>query len=123
MFFLLNIVVIFVAAQHFLFSLLEIFFWTKPLGLKIFRQPLDKAQASSALAANQGVYNGFLTAGLIWSLLHPKPEVALQLQIFFFSCVFVAGAFGGFSVNRKIFLFQGLPGAIGIAICLSLLEK
>jgi len=113
----LNVWIGLIALQHLLFLYLEIFLWTKPLGLKIFRQSKEKAQASSTLAANQGIYNGFLSAGLAWSLMHPQPAFALQLKIFFLSCVFVAGCFGGISVNPRIFFIQAAPAAFALFFC------
>lgn len=106
---LISILVFLVALLHFYFLILEMFLWTKPLGLKTFRQSLEKAQLTSVLAANQGLYNGFLAAGLVWSLLHPSIDVARQLQIFFLSCVIVAGIYGAKTVNKRIFFVQSLP--------------
>lgn len=106
--------VVIVAVQHVLFMVLEVFFWTKPLGLQIFRQSLEKAEASAVLAANQGLYNGFLAAGLIWSACHPDPLVARQLQFFFLGCVFVAGVYGAATVGKNIFFVQALPALLGL---------
>jgi putative membrane protein len=103
-----------VAVQHILFLTLEMFFWTQPLGLKIFRQSLEKAEASAVLAANQGLYNGFLAAGLIWSLFHPDPLIARQLQFFFLGCVAVAGIYGAATVGKNIFFVQALPAILGL---------
>lgn len=113
---LINSLVLLIAIQHFLFLLLEMFFWTKPIGLKIFRQSLEKARASKALAANQGLYNGFLSAGLIWSLFHPSIFIANELQIFFFTCIFIAGVFGAFTVSRRIFWIQAVPALLGLIL-------
>ena len=85
----------FVALLHCYFLVLEMFFWTRPRGLKTFGQTLETAQSSSVLAANQGLYNGFLAAGLVWSLLHAELNFSLQLRIFFFACVSIAGIYGG----------------------------
>jgi hypothetical protein len=74
--FLANVLVALVAALHIYFLILEMFLWTKPLGLKTFRQPIEKATSSAVLAANQGLYNGFLAAGLIWGLIHGTPAFA-----------------------------------------------
>jgi putative membrane protein len=108
--------VIGVALLHLYFLVLEMFFWTKPLGLKVFAQSLEKAKASQVLAANQGLYNGFLSAGLLWSLLHPVAETALQLQVFFLSCVVVAGVYGAFSVSKKILWVQAMPAAVALGL-------
>ena len=111
--------VIGVALLHLYFLILEMFFWTKPLGLKVFNQSLQKAQASAVLASNQGLYNGFLTAGLVWSLLHPQGEVGLQLRVFFLLCVVVAGIYGAYSVSRKIFWVQALPALLALGLTLT----
>jgi len=117
MIYVANILVALVAALHFYFLLLEMFFWTKPLGLKTFRNSLEKAQSSAVLAANQGLYNGFLAAGLIWGLLQPVAAFALQIKLFFLLCVLVAGLYGAYSVSRRIFMVQALPAIIAI-VCL-----
>ena len=96
------------------FLVLEMFFWTKPLGLKIFRQSLEKAQASAVLAANQGLYNGFLAAGLIWGLMHPDADDGFEIKIFFLLCVVAAGLYGGYSVSKRILLVQALPAAAAL---------
>ena len=106
-----NALIALVALLHLYFLVLEMFFWTQPLGLKIFRQSLEKAQASAVLAANQGLYNGFLAAGLIWGLFHPDPTVGFQIKVFFLLCVVVAGLYGGYSVSRRIIMVQALPAA------------
>lgn len=97
------------------FLVIEMFFWTKPKGLKTFGITLELAQASAPLAANQGLYNGFLAAGLVWALLHPDPLFALQLAYFFLGCVLVAGLYGAYSANKKILVVQALPAAIALA--------
>lgn len=94
------------------------FMWTKPAGLKAFRLTPEYAQQSKAMAANQGLYNGFLAAGLIWSVFHAQPEVAAQLRLFFLGCVLVAGIYGAATVSKKIFYIQGLPAAIALIFCL-----
>src|SRR5213078_2809143 len=89
-----NILVALVAVLHVYFLVLEMFLWTKPLGLKTFRNTQEKANDSAVLAANQGLYNGFLAAGLIWGLVHATPAFAFQIKIFFLLCVVVAGIYG-----------------------------
>jgi putative membrane protein len=106
-----------VALEHLGFMVLEMFFWTKPAGLKIFRQKREAAEASKVLAANQGLYNGFLAAGLIWSLILGADGRAIAL--FFLGCVVVAGIFGAATVNRRIFFVQGLPALIAMGVLLS----
>lgn len=103
-----------VAALHLYFLALEMFFWTKPLGMKAFGRTPEQARDSAVLAANQGLYNGFLAAGLAWAIVHPDPEVGRQLRTFFFGCVTVAGVYGGLTASRKILTVQALPGAIGL---------
>lgn len=109
-----GIMVALVAALHVYFLVLEMFLWTQPRGLKTFGNTLEKAQASAVLAANQGLYNGFLAAGLIWGLLHPAPAVAWQIKTFFLLCVIVAGVYGAATVSRKILVVQALPAALAL---------
>jgi putative membrane protein len=92
------------------------FLWTKPLGLRVFAQSLPQAQSSAKLAANQGLYNGFLSAGLLWGLFHPVPAMAFQIQIFFLVCVVFAGVFGALTVNKRILIIQALPALIALAL-------
>ena len=113
-----NGLVALVAALHAYFLVLEMFLWTKPKGLKIFGNTLEKAQASAVLAANQGLYNGFLAAGLIWGLLHPNPAFGFQIKVFFLLCVVVAGLYGAATASRRILLVQALPGALALAAVL-----
>ncbi|MCV2368780.1 DUF1304 domain-containing protein [Roseateles oligotrophus] len=111
-----NALLALVAALHIYFLVLEMFLWTKPLGLKTFRLTPEFAQASKALAANQGLYNGFLAAGLLWGLSQGVAGQAVQL--FFLGCVVVAGLFGAATVSRKIAFIQALPAALGMAAVL-----
>ena len=103
-----------VAALHLWFFALESYFWDKPLGLKTFGQTRQQAEATKVLAFNQGFYNAFLAAGLIWSLCRGDRPA----QIFFLGCVVVAGLVGGFSASRKILWVQALPGALALALTL-----
>lgn len=105
-----------VAAEHVYILVLEMFLWTKPRGRKAFNLTAEFAEKSKALAANQGLYNGFLAAGLAWGLLHPVPEFARQLRFFFLSNVVVAGAYGGATASRKIWTIQMLPGLVSFAL-------
>jgi len=109
-----DIAVALVALLHAWFLVLEMFLWTKPLGRRTFGLTPEFAAASKTLAANQGLYNGFLAAGLVWGLLLPGDAV----KIFFLGCVIVAGVFGGVTVNRKIILVQALPGGAALALVL-----
>ncbi|HXY89971.1 MAG TPA: DUF1304 domain-containing protein [Xanthobacteraceae bacterium] len=114
--YLANVFVALVALLHGYFLVLEMFLWTKPLGLQTFRQSLAKAEESAVLAANQGLYNGFLAAGLVWGLLHPQPTVAFQIKVFFLACVIVAGVYGAATVSKRILFVQALPAAIALAL-------
>jgi putative membrane protein len=115
-----NAMVALVALLHVYFLVLEMFFWTKPLGLRTFRQTIEKARDSAVLAANQGLYNGFLAAGLIWGLVHRTPAVAFQIKIFFLICVIVAGIYGAATVSRRILFAQAGPAAVAlILLCLT----
>ena len=109
-----NVAVASLAALHAYILVLEMFFWDKPLGRRAFAITPEFAKDTKVLAANQGLYNGFLAAGLAWGLtLGPAGH---GVQTFFASCVLVAGIFGGFTANRKIFFVQALPGAITLAL-------
>jgi putative membrane protein len=113
-----NLLVALVAALHLYFLVLEMFLWTKPLGLKTFRNSPEKAADSAVLAANQGLYNGFLTAGLIWGLVQPSPAFAFQIKTFFLLCVIAAGIYGAATVSRRILLVQAAPAAIALILLL-----
>lgn len=108
------VLILLVALLHLYFLVLEMFLWTKPLGLKVFAQSREKAEQSKVLAANQGLYNGFLAAGLVWAAAAAQPQVAL----FFLVCVAIAGIYGAMTVNRKIFFVQALPALAAIAALL-----
>lgn len=103
-----------VAALHLYFLVLEMFLWTKPLGLKTFRNTPERAADTAVLAANQGLYNGFLVSGLIWGLVHPDPLVALQIKTFFLFCVIIAGLYGAWSVSRRILYIQAVPALLAL---------
>lgn len=111
-----NIAVALVAALHLYFMALEMVFWDKPLGRRVFRLTPEFAAASKSLAANQGLYNGFLAAGLVWGLLASDGGYAIKL--FFLGCVVVAGIFGAVTVGKKILFVQALPAAVAIALVL-----
>ena len=116
MIFLANALVALVAALHLYFLVLEMFLWTKPAGMKAFGLSPEKAADSAVLAANQGLYNGFLAVGLIWGLVHGSPAFAFQIKVFFLLCVIVAGVYGAISVSRKILFVQALPAAIALIL-------
>ena len=111
-----NIVIALVALLHLLFLVLEMFLWTRSLGRKIFRQTAEAAQASKVLAANQGLYKGFLAAGLVWGLC--LGAVGFEVKVFFLVCVVVAGVFGAATASRSILFVQALPAAVGLALLL-----
>jgi len=104
-----------VAIEHVWILILEMFLWTKPLGLKTFRQSKQAAEATRVLAANQGLYNGFLAAGLFWSLATGERPV----QFFFLICVLVAGIYGGLTAKRSILYIQGLPALLALLALLA----
>ena len=105
-----------VAFLHFYFLVLEMFLWTRPLGLKTFGLTPDFAAATKNLAANQGLYNGFIAAGLGWGLF--LGGAGDPIKLFFLGCVVVAGVFGGFTASRKIFWVQAAPGIGAMALVL-----
>lgn len=111
-----NILVALVAVLHIYFLILEMFLWTKPRGLKTFDNSLEKARESAVLAANQGLYNGFLAIGLIWGLIHPNPDFAFQIKVFFLLCVVAAGVYGAASVSMRILYVQALPAAVALLL-------
>lgn len=104
-----------VAALHLYFLVLEMFCWTRPLGRKAFGLDAEFAERSKALAANQGLYNGFLVAGLVWGLAQGATGAGRPWLVFFLGCVVVAGLFGAATVSRKILFVQALPAALALA--------
>lgn len=111
-----DIVVGLVAVLHIYILVLEMFLWDKPAGLRAFGQKLEAARASKVLAANQGLYNGFLAAGLLWGL--SRGAGGLDIKVFFLGCVLVAGLYGAASASRKILFVQALPAALGLGLVL-----
>ena len=109
-----NIFVIIVAVLHLYFLVLEMFFWTKPLGRRAFGLSAEFAEASRRLAANQGLYNGFLAAGLIWGV--SLGDAGFAIKLFFLVCVLVAGVFGALTVSRKVLWVQAAPAAAAIVL-------
>ncbi|MEO5814258.1 MAG: DUF1304 domain-containing protein [Gemmatimonadaceae bacterium] len=103
-----------VALLHLYFLVLEMFLWTKPAGRRVFRTTPEFAEASKVLAANQGLYNGFLAAGLAWSIYLGPGGFAIRM--FFLACVVVAGVYGAATVGTKILFVQALPAAIAMAL-------
>jgi putative membrane protein len=107
-----------VALIHLYIVVLEMALWTAPRTLKTFGMTAEFAASTKVLAANQGLYNGFLAAGLIWSLFHPDPGVAHQLQLFFLGAVLIAGIYGAATASRTILLVQALPAALALVAVL-----
>ncbi|MCB2097005.1 MAG: DUF1304 domain-containing protein [Parvularculaceae bacterium] len=110
-----GLAVIFVAALHAAFLTLEMFFWDHPVGRKIFSMTEEQSANSAILAANQGLYNGFLAAGLLWGLIARRRDV----QIFFLLCVIVAGVYGGATAKPTIWLTQAAPGVVALLLVLA----
>ena len=108
-----NIVVGLIALLHVYIMVLEMFLWDKPAGLRAFGQSQEAATASKVLAANQGLYNGFLAAGLFWGL--GLGASGTGVKVFFLCCVLVAGLYGAATASRKILFVQAIPAAIGLA--------
>ena len=113
---LATIAVVLVALLHVYFLILEMFLWQTPYGRRTFGLTPEFAAATRSLAANQGLYNGFLAAGLLWGLA--LGAAGRPVEIFFLGCVVVAGVFGAATANRKILRVQALPGAIALALVL-----
>lgn len=109
-----NVLVGLVALAHLYFLALEMFFWTKPLGLRTFGMTQEFANSTAVLAANQGLYNGFLAAGLIWALLSPRHGYAMKL--FFLACIVVAGVYGGFTAKMTILYVQAIPALVALIL-------
>ena len=105
------VLVVLVAVLHAWFLVLEMFLWTRPAGLKTFRNTPEKAETTRVLAANQGLYNGFLAAGLLWGLVTAQWNVV----VFFLLCVVVAALYGAWRVSRRIFYVQGVPAIAALA--------
>jgi putative membrane protein len=111
--------VLLVALEHFYFLYLEMFLWTQPKGLRIFGNTTERAEASRVLAANQGLYNGFLAAGLLWGLIYQNAAAGAHVQMFFLGCVIVAGIYGGLTVKRTILYVQAGPALLGLLALLA----
>ena len=109
-----NVLVGLVALLHLYFLVLEMFLWTTPTGRRVFATTPEFAQASKTLAANQGLYNGFLAAGLVWSIAERGD--GFHLKIFFLTCVIVAGLYGAWTVSRKILYVQALPAIAALVL-------
>ena len=111
---LANVLVALIALLHIYILVLEMFLWDKPAGLRAFGQTREAAAASKVLAANQGLYNGFLAAGLFWGL--SLGAAGTGIKVFFLCCVLVAGLYGAATASRRILFVQAVPAAIALAL-------
>ena len=109
-----NTVVLVVALLHVYILVLEMFWWDKPRGLKAFGTTPEFAAQSKVLAANQGLYNGFLAAGLFWGVA--MGDAGFSIKVFFLACILVAGIYGAATANKRILFVQALPAAIGLVL-------
>ena len=109
-----NCLIALVAALHFYFMWLEMFAWTTR-GQKVFRRSAEYLETTRTLAANQGLYNGFLAAGLVWALLISDPIWSCNVAMFFLGCVVVAGIYGAMTVGKRIFWIQSMPALLALA--------
>lgn len=107
-----DLVIAIVAILHLGFLVLEMFLWNHPVGRKTFKMTQEVAESSATLAANQGLYNGFLAAGLVWGLL----SGAFSVKLFFLVCILIAGIFGGFTAKRSILYIQALPALLALML-------
>jgi putative membrane protein len=107
-----------VAALHVYFLILEMFLWATPVGQKAFGRTAEEQAATKVLAANQGLYNGFLAAGLVWSIVG-SDLTAIPIRTFFLGCVLVAGIYGGLTASRKILVIQAVPAILALAVTLA----
>ena len=114
----ISFLILFVAIEHLGFLYLEMFMWTKNLGRKVFGTTKEDAERTKVLAANQGLYNGFISAGLIWGFFHTNPEFGLQITLFFLGCVVVAGVYGAITAKISILYLQAFPAALTMALLL-----
>ncbi len=106
-----------VAFLHVWFLVLEMFLWATPFGAKTFKRPLAVMQEQKVLAANQGLYNGFLAAGLVWSYVAVS---GYEIRVFFLACVLVAGIYGAATVSRAILFLQAIPAALALGVTLAI---
>jgi putative membrane protein len=107
-----TIVIAVIAILHLGFLVLEMFLWNHPVGRKTFGMTAEVSESSATLAANQGLYNGFLAAGLIWGLVSGQ----FSVKVFFLVCIFIAGIFGGLTAKRSILYIQALPALLGLLL-------
>jgi putative membrane protein len=113
---IITVLVILIALEHLGFLYLEMFLWTKKSGRKVFHNTLENAEKTKVLAANQGLYNGFLAFGLLFGLLYPDSHASIDIMVFVLTCVFLAGVYGGLTANKLIFFIQGLPALLTLLL-------
>jgi putative membrane protein len=113
-----DVLVALVAALHIWFLVLEMFLWRTPRGRRTFGTTPQQAEATATLAANQGLYNGFLAAGLVWGVV-ADAAVGFPVTVFLLICVVVAGVFGAATVSRRILVVQAIPAAVALALTLA----
>jgi putative membrane protein len=106
----------FVAVEHVYFLVLEMFLWATPFGVKTFQRTMEEQRQTKVLAQNQGLYNGFLAAGLAWSFF--AGEMQRPLRIFFLACIVIAGVYGAATASKKILFLQAIPAALALVIVL-----
>ena len=111
-----NILIALIGILHVYILILEMFLWDKPQGLKAFGNTLEKAKLTKVLAQNQGLYNGFLAAGLFWSLLVGDPDFSRAIATFFLGCVLVVGIYGGLTASKKIIYIQAVPTLLTLCV-------
>ncbi len=108
------VLVFLVAIEHVYILVLEMFLWTTPRALRVFGITRELAESTKAMAANQGLYNGFLAAGLFWGLFHNNSDFGFQIQVFFLLCILVAAIYGAATVKKSILVVQGLPALLAL---------
>lgn len=114
--YIISFLVLFIALEHVGFLYLEMFLWSKKAGRRIFSHSKEEAEKTKVLAANQGLYNGFIAAGLVWGLLHPNPDSGSQIVLFFLGCVIIAGIYGGLTAKKSILYIQALPALVTVIL-------
>lgn len=116
--FITSLLILFIALEHFGFLYIEMFLWTKETGRKIFGNTKEEAEKTKILAANQGLYNGFISAGLFFGFFHPNNELGLQITLFFLVCIIIAGIYASFTAKKSILYIQALPAFIATILLL-----
>ena len=115
---LISFLILFVALEHFAFLYLEMFLWTKDIGRKVFGNSKEEAEKTKILAANQGLYNGFISVGLVWGFFHTNQELGSQVVLFFLGCVIIAGIYGAITAKISILYLQAFPALLTMALIL-----